>query len=411
MSGCRLIYTAVGDNANIPWTKVDVPTTSTTKIYSLQKTLSFVLFRKEISCRQGQLSELEAVAREVHILNCLKKHKYRKYFVELEDIWYHTFKKGSADYAQVESISIVTRGCLPTLRRLIQKRSLLKNTPKGPAETTLVPWLCGALEDLYCGVMVLSSMKVLHRDIKPANAVVDCDTGRCKLIDFGAATNFDLVSMHTVSVVGTPGYIAPELLLPTSSNMHSGHSDIWSVGWVMVDLIDSSLAQTEKSPLTDVTRFPIHQKKRYINRVASLVGTTKEEVIKFRKQYPSCPRLSIESNGDGNAVTLLLKMFEKKVTNHDKAARELVERVRTLVSFVPAQRILPPDVWDGDMDADLPQQKFDMPLSLQRALGGIPNGSQSGTAPDAKKAAESTMPTYYNEFIETAFEALKNPNP
>ncbi|GAB1822009.1 serine/threonine-protein kinase [Herbidospora sp. RD11066] len=52
---------------------------------------------------------------------------------------------------------------------------------------------------------------IVHRDLKPANVMVA--DGEPYLIDFGIASALDLVSVtDTGAVVGTPGYLAPEVL-------------------------------------------------------------------------------------------------------------------------------------------------------------------------------------------------------
>src|SRR3712207_9136882 len=53
---------------------------------------------------------------------------------------------------------------------------------------------------------------IIHRDIKPQNALVDA-RGRVKLTDFGVAYRPGDTRLTRVGfAVGTPGYIAPEIL-------------------------------------------------------------------------------------------------------------------------------------------------------------------------------------------------------
>ena len=68
---------------------------------------------------------------------------------------------------------------------------------------------------------------IIHRDIKPQNALVDA-RGRVKLTDFGVAFRAGDTRLTRVGfAVGTPGYIAPEILDGADP---SALTDIYAVG-------------------------------------------------------------------------------------------------------------------------------------------------------------------------------------
>ncbi|MFD3584990.1 serine/threonine-protein kinase [Streptomyces sp. NPDC058683] len=84
------------------------------------------------------------------------------------------------------------------------------------------------------GIALLSAVRtahtagVLHRDIKPANVLVEADTGRVVLTDFGIAQVAGATTLtETGSFVGSPEYTAPERM----SGVRAGPaSDLWSLG-------------------------------------------------------------------------------------------------------------------------------------------------------------------------------------
>jgi len=74
---------------------------------------------------------------------------------------------------------------------------------------------------------------ITHRDLKPENVMFsDKDTDEIRLIDFGLSRKFE-GGVPMRSVVGTPYYVAPEVL--TQSYDH--RCDIWSVGVILYILL------------------------------------------------------------------------------------------------------------------------------------------------------------------------------
>lgn len=73
---------------------------------------------------------------------------------------------------------------------------------------------------------------VLHRDLKPSNVLVRPD-GEAKLLDFGIARSGDTRHTATGIVLGTPEYLAPELLAGESFSVRS---DLYSLGLVAYEI-------------------------------------------------------------------------------------------------------------------------------------------------------------------------------
>jgi serine/threonine protein kinase len=95
----------------------------------------------------------------------------------------------------------------------------------------------GMCIDVLDGLAVAHGQGVIHRDVKPDNLLIDesSDTARLKITDFGISGLAE-GSAHTrlTSLVGTPEYMAPELVEPIAA---TPAVDVYSTGIVLYELL------------------------------------------------------------------------------------------------------------------------------------------------------------------------------
>jgi serine/threonine protein kinase len=75
---------------------------------------------------------------------------------------------------------------------------------------------------------------VVHRDVKPANAIYDPATRRAVLTDFGISRGPDAQATRSGMLVGSPAYMAPELLAGAAPD---ARSDLYALGVLCFELL------------------------------------------------------------------------------------------------------------------------------------------------------------------------------
>jgi serine/threonine protein kinase len=139
---------------------------------------------------------------------------------------------------------------------------------------------------------------ILHRDIKPGNILLDAK-GEPHLTDFGLARLVESESSvtHTLDVLGTPSYMAPEQAVGNNAHVTSA-TDVYGLGAVLYQLL------TGQPPFAG--------------------GTTYETIKLLLDTEPRQPRL-LNPKIDRDLSTICLKCLEKDPKRRYSSALALAE--------------------------------------------------------------------------------------
>ena len=84
------------------------------------------------------------------------------------------------------------------------------------------------------GLESLHRRRQLHRDLKSDNVLLSME-GDVKIADFGFAIQLTKDILNRKSLVGTPAWMAPELI---KKELYDEKVDIWSLGMVAIELVE-----------------------------------------------------------------------------------------------------------------------------------------------------------------------------
>lgn len=153
------------------------------------------------------------------------------------------FDSGTYDQWQYMVMPYIEQGTL--LERLAQR-------PMTQTEAAIV------FEQITSALQYAHDCNIIHRDIKPTN-ILQRDEQYVYLADFGVAKMLgeETNLTQTNSAIGTPKYMAPELLFEPASTF----SDVYALGILLYQML------TGQTPFEGTTSFEILEKHKYIQPI------------------------------------------------------------------------------------------------------------------------------------------------
>lgn len=159
--------------------------------------------------------------------------------------------------------------------------SKLRSSPDGKIdELTATEWALQITDVL--NYLHNQPTTIVYRDLKPSNIMLDGNTGRAMLIDFGIARSITQKEEKGVTAVGTMGYAPPELF---SGNVEP-RSDIYSLGSTLFHLLTGADPQSNPLLIFDFQKNP---RPRQIN---SRLSDQMERILMRTVEYNADQRFA-----------------------------------------------------------------------------------------------------------------------
>jgi eukaryotic-like serine/threonine-protein kinase len=144
---------------------------------------------------------------------------------------------------------------------------------------------------------------IIYRDLKPANLMIDGNTSRIMLIDFGIA-RWVKQEEKGVTAVGTMGYAPPELF----GGRVEPRSDVYSLGATMFHLLTGSDPQDNPLLIFDFTKNPRPR------QITPSISTEMELILMRSVEYKPEDRFRSAGEMRDSLATHLEKLMAGKVS-------------------------------------------------------------------------------------------------
>jgi serine/threonine protein kinase/tetratricopeptide (TPR) repeat protein len=191
---------------------------------------------------------------------------------------------------------------------------------------------------------------ILHRDLKPANILLD-GHGEPLVSDFGLATWLDGVSdlTHSLTIFGTPGYIAPEQANPAPAETAklTPAADVYSLGAILFELL------TGRPPF---------------------LGEHALAVIQQASQNPAPKLRSLVPTLDRDLETICAKCLERDPSARYRSAGALAEDIERWLdgrSIIARPVSFPVRLWRWSKRNRMTAAMTALSLALGTVVGGL----------------------------------------
>ncbi|GMH43538.1 hypothetical protein BSKO_11460 [Bryopsis sp. KO-2023] len=174
---------------------------------------------------------------------------------------------------------------------------------------------------LLRGVVFMHANGFCHRDLKPENCMVSKETEHLKLIDFGLSKHLD--SVNTLGV-GTPDYMAPEMLGVVPTQASSGGPkydasavDVWAMGVMLYLLVTGVYPFEDPNHPNSLSHTLQNIRNGKIKQLPPKISQACGDLIRQLLEMHPTKRISLKKIAENKWLLTNAKSYANKVGRPD----------------------------------------------------------------------------------------------
>lgn len=259
--------------------------------------------------------------------------------------------------------------------------ALAKNKERLPLDTSI-----RIVREVADALAYAHRRNMVHRDIKPANIMLDKESGRALLTDFGIVKLVGGQTMGytaTGALIGTPAYMSPEQALGQSGDERA---DIYSLGVLLFQMMTGQLPYEADTPLAVVMKHVNSPTPMPITFNPDIPDALQAIIVKAMAKIPD----------DRYATAAELATALRKIDlSAPQPQRKRVEDHSTIA----ATQIVPPEIAELD-------KPIQMPSAPQPTAVSQPPVSQPPAQPIELTTQPSTSSNKRSPWLYVAIAAV-----
>lgn len=115
--------------------------------------------------------------------------------------------------------------------------------------------ICDIMACTVLGLAHLHAQKLIHRDVKCGNILLT-RRGGAKLADFGISAQFATMNANRHTTIGTPYWMAPEVIQGDAKQGYNEKCDVWSLGISLIEIAEGAPPLAHLHPMRAVFLIP-----------------------------------------------------------------------------------------------------------------------------------------------------------